>query len=122
MVFCGSVAGILILLLPLKEMKANSLGVAVTALSFLIIAYALKNIVPLLDYFTAFYNSETDTAFKTLTKVLGITLICNLVSDMATDFGMGSIAGKIEFVGKVAVLLSAMPLLDSLLSQVEGFV
>ena len=106
----------------LKEMKNSYYTIAVAALSLIVTAYTLKGAVPLLNYFSVLSESEASVYFKTLIKVLGITFICNITSDLTTELGMSTLSGKVEFAGKIAVLLSAVPIFDSLLSQVERFI
>lgn len=122
LLLCGAVIGTLFLLLPVKEMKNSYYPIAVTALSVLVTAYTLKGSTPLFNYFALMSDSDSSVYFKTLIKVLGITLVCNITSDLATELGMNTLSGKVEFAGKIAVLLSAVPVFDSLLAQVERFI
>lgn len=119
---CGAVTGAVLLILPVKEMKNGYYPIAITALSILITAYVLKSATPLISYFTVFSDGDAAQYFKILIKVLGITLVCNITSDLAIELGMSTLSGKVEFAGKIAVLLSAMPLFDTLLSKVESFI
>ena len=119
---CGTGVGVLFLLLPIKELRGNTFAMSTVALSLVITAYTLRGAVPLFSYFNTFYSTDMSVYFKVLTKALGISLICTLTSDMTADLGMNTLSGKVEFAGKLAILLSAMPLFDTLLSHVEKFI
>lgn len=122
MLLCGAVIGTIFLLLPVKEMKNSYFPIAVTALSALVMAHSLKGAIPIFNYFNVFYDSDLSVYFKVLVKALGITLICNITSDLAAELGMGTLSGKVEFAGKIAVLLSAIPIFDILFSEIERFI
>lgn len=122
LVLCGAVTGAVLLILPVREMKNSYYPIAITALSMLITAYTLRSATPLINYFAALSDGDAAQYFKILIKVLGITMVCNITSDLALELGMSTLSGKVEFAGKIAVLLSAMPLFDTLLSQVESFI
>lgn len=118
----GAIIGAIFLLIPIKEMKNSYFPIAVTALSAIVMAYSLKGAIPIFNYFNTFYNSDLSVYFKVLVKVLGITLVCNITTDLATEMGMNTLSGKVEFAGKIAVLLSAIPLFDQLFSEIERFI
>lgn len=119
---CGAVVGAMFFLLPVKEFKDSYFSIAAVGISVLVTAYTLRGAVPLVGYINIFYNSEVSTYFKTLIKVLGITLLCNITSDIAAELGMKTLSGKVEFAGKIAVILSAMPMFDNLLAEVEKLI
>ncbi len=118
LLLCGAVIGALFLLLPVKELKNSYFSIAVIALSVLVTASALKAVTPVLTYLGTFYDSAVTEYFKVLIKVLGITVICSITSDLAAELGVSTLSGKVEFAGKVAVILSAMPIFDSLFSEI----
>ncbi len=118
LLLCGAVTGALFLLLPVRELKNSYFAIAVTALSAVIMAYTLKAASPVFDYLNTFYDSSVSVYFKVLVKVLGITLICNITSDLASELGVSTLSGKVEFAGKIAVILSAVPIFDSLFSEI----
>lgn len=122
MILFGAIIGAIFLLIPIKEMKNSYFPIAVTALSAIVMAYSLKGAIPIFNYFNTFYNSDLSVYFKVLVKVLGITLVCNITTDLATEMGMNTLSGKVEFAGKIAVLLSAIPLFDQLFSEIERFI
>lgn len=58
---------------------------------------------------------------KTLFKVIGITYVCEFSAGICRDAGYGSVAGQIEVLGKLSVMLLGMPILLAVLEQLRGF-
>ena len=119
---CGAVVGAMVILFPVKEMKNSYFFIAVAALSLLITVYSLRGAGPIFFYLESLYSSHLSTYFKPLIKILGITLICNTTSELASDLGMGSITGKVELAGKIAIIISVLPLFDTLIGEIERLV
>ncbi len=53
-----------------------------------------------------------------LLKTAGICLLCQFASDTCKDAGQPTLAGKVELSGRVAIMLSALPLFLRLFSTV----
>jgi stage III sporulation protein AD len=115
---CGAVVGAMFILLPMKELKNEYFLFATAGLAVIVFIFSIKNAKPLFDYIGRLSGEGKNTYFKILTKVLGISIITGLTSEFALDLGMKGVSGKIEFAGKVAVLLSALPVYDELFTLV----
>lgn len=109
----------LFIVYPLKEIKSSFFVVALVAISLTVLFVALKGIVPLMQYVSALNTEGIGEYVKIIVKIFGITLICNLTSELAQDMGMSSLSGKVEFAGKVAIIISVLPIFDTLLSEVK---
>lgn len=60
-----------------------------------------------------------DASFvKILLKMVGIGYLVEFAAGTLTDFGQGALADKLVFVGKIAVLLLAIPILESVLGLI----
>lgn len=59
--------------------------------------------------------------YKTLFKIMGITYICEFSSGICKDAGHSAIAGQIEIVGKMLVLLSGIPILISVIQLIQSY-
>ena len=110
----SAVVGALFILIPLKEFKNEYFKFAIAGLGILVFVISLKAAKPIFIYLEELANEEYSLYFKILIKVLGISIITNLTSELAFDLGANGICSKIEFAGKVAVLLSAIPIYDKL--------
>ncbi len=117
---CSMVIGALFVLVPMKELKKEYFLFATAGLSVIIFVFALKSAKPILQYLEAFSRNEASLYLKTLVKVSGISVITTLTSEFAKDMGVESVSGKVEFAGKVAILLCAIPIYDNLFLLVES--
>ncbi|RYM06023.1 stage III sporulation protein AD [Sporolactobacillus sp. THM7-7] len=54
----------------------------------------------------------------TILKIIGIAYISEFGAQMARDAGQGSLAGKIELAGKIAILVMAIPILTAIVETV----
>lgn len=55
-------------------------------------------------------------------KVTGMAYITQFASDVCKDVGQGSIAGKIELVGKIMMLVVAVPIATSLINIISTII
>ena len=53
-------------------------------------------------------------------KVLGISLISQLVSDLCRDSGESALASQAEIAGKIIILVVALPLFESVIEIITG--
>jgi len=58
---------------------------------------------------------------KILLKIVGVGYLTEFGASILTDFGSGAVANKVELAGKITILLLALPILESLLQLVRGF-
>ena len=68
-------------------------------------------------------EAGTETSYiAILMKALAVCIITRLASECCRDSGEGAIASKIEFAGKTAILLVAVPLFKAILDTVKGLI
>lgn len=53
-----------------------------------------------------------------LLKVMGIAYIAEFGAQICRDAGEGTIAGKIEFAGKIFIVILAVPLISQVLESI----
>lgn len=53
-------------------------------------------------------------------KALGVAILTEIAGDICRDCGEGSMASKVEMVGKVTIIVLALPLATELLQLVSG--
>lgn len=56
-----------------------------------------------------------------LLKMIGIAYIAEFASSLCKDAGQGAIAGQIDFVGKLTMLVVSLPILQSLLETLGEY-
>ena len=57
---------------------------------------------------------------KTILKMIGIAYIAELASQIIRDAGADSVASKVEFAGKVLILVMAVPIINVIVETVVG--
>lgn len=90
---------------------AISAGVIIIIFLF---SYVSPYIEKLFDLLTA-TGIETEY-FTVIFKALGISLVTQFAADICRDFGQTSLASKAEFIGKCAIFILSVPLLENILS------
>ena len=68
-------------------------------------------------------SDETGFSLYTtmILKTLGIALISQITADVCRDCGSASIASKVEFSAKLLILSLCVPILQTLLEYIAGF-
>lgn len=71
----------------------------------------------------AMLSNETGFSLYTtlILKTLGIALISQMTADVCRDCGSASIASKVEFSAKIMILSLCIPILQTLLEYIVGF-
>ena len=64
-------------------------------------------------------DSGASRYIETILKGLGIVILTQISSDICRDSGEGTLAGHIETVGKVELLLLCIPLIEEILATAE---
>ena len=68
-------------------------------------------------------QSGVDSEYaKVLLKSVGICFICQFSSDICRDSGQSALAGKVELAGKILILISALPLMEEILTTANSFI
>ncbi len=115
------VAGIL-LIVPLKSYKAEygiCLGIAVC---LVILGYAMQyfeGILSAMEQIRGYLNNNY-SYLGVLLKAVGATYACEFCAGICKDAGYGGIAGQVEMVGKLYILLTGMPVLMALLESIQS--
>ena len=80
----------------------------------------LKNGLQMLDFLT---NGQEDYEiyYQILLKILGITYICEFCASICRESGYIAVANQIEVLGKISILVMAMPIAKTLFDVLGGF-
>lgn len=70
---------------------------------------------------TSFFQQDIPLVFI-LIKIVGITYISELVSNICKDFGYGAIANQVEFFSKAFILAAGFPILKALFKAIMQIV
>ncbi len=94
------------------------------AASVLIFAVVLGAVPPVLELIQKLSDMIGDNGNYTavLIKALAVSYITQLASDCCKDSGENAIASKIDFAGKIALLLISVPLFEAILDIVKELI
>ena len=109
----------LVLLVLVKEIKKEYAPIMITALSVILLGFAIRRGMPLFEYIKGLGDGVGEEYFYVLFKCFGIAVATQMLSDMCCDFGAQSLSGKVEFVGKIGILMTTVPLVEALLELSE---
>lgn len=96
-------------------------AIAITVGATLLFAmYGLESLRSVIDRITAFEESiGIDQEYLSiLLKMVGIAYLTQLVVSLCRDAGNGAVAGQINMIGKISMLLVSFPVLEALLKTV----
>ena len=100
------------------------LSFAINAVGVVLILLQILNDIPQISSFlneiTAISSMENGV-IKLLLKIVAIGYIAEFSSDLLVDFGNSSLADKVILAGKFAIILLSLPIFESLLKLVQGF-
>lgn len=114
-VVIGMIAAILAITIKDQSPElAIQISIVTGLIIFLLMITKLNSVLTVLKYFAAKANIDI-LYFSTILKVIGIAYITEFGAQVCRDAGEGSIASKIEFAGKVLIMVLAVPVLAALL-------
>ncbi|RKP57405.1 stage III sporulation protein AD [Cohnella endophytica] len=114
----GFLATVLILVIrEQKPMFAYLLSAFVGVAIFLAFVGKIDNVITVLEDLAD--RSGIPTVYlKTMLKIIGIAYIAEFGAQIVRDAGLESIASKIEFAGKMLILVMAVPIISVIVETV----
>ena len=114
----GLLATVLILIVrEQKPVFAYMLAVFVGAAIFLELIGNIDSVVSMLEDL-ADRSGVPSVYLKTMLKVIGVAYIAEFAAQIVRDAGLESVAGKIEFAGKMLILVMAVPIIGVMIETV----
>ncbi len=98
--FAVTVTGVIVILLFLVDALKNTLNVFVA-----------------ISQMTGIENG----LLKILLKIVGVGYITEFAAGILKDFGSNAVADKVTLAGKIAIVMLSLPVIESLLTLVQGF-
>lgn len=95
------------------------INIVCTIITFTLISKDLKGIV---DRLTSISNeiSVLLPYIKIMLKILGISMIAQLLSDLCRDNGENTLANQTELSAKIIILVTALPLFTTIMDIMIG--
>lgn len=89
----------------------------------LVFAFGISKLEVIIDAINRVqdYISINQTYIIILIKIIGITFIAEIASNICKDCGHSAVASQIELVGKLTILATGMPILLALLETINEF-
>lgn len=120
-----AIIGIVIALLAIlfKKTKEEFAILISIAGCFLIFSFGISKIQIIIDAIDTIqeYISINQNYINILIKIIGITCISELSSNICKDCNYNSVASQIELFGKITILVTGMPILLALLDTINTF-
>lgn len=112
----------ILLAVPLKSYRAEYgvyIGIAVC---LVILGYGMQYFTGILSSVEQLrmYLKDNYSYLSVLLKAVGATYACEFCAGICKDAGYGGIAGQVEMIGKLYILLMGMPILMSLLESIQS--
>ena len=104
----------------IKQWKADFLPLMRIGAVVLFGTLLLASATPLLSLVETLGTGSVASEYvQTILKGLGIVILTQISSDICRDSGEGTLAGYIETVGKLELLLLCIPLIEEILATAE---
>lgn len=119
---CGfSLLGIAVILI-LRGFRPEYATVAGIVVGLILLVSSLVPLKTVMDSISAISNSTGFSVYSSvILKSMGIGILAQTTADICRDSGVGMIASKVEFAAKIIILLLCIPILQTLMSLIEGF-
>ena len=119
---CGfALLGVTVVLI-LRNFRPEYATVAGIAVGMLLL---IGTLAPLQTVMDSVISIAADTGFSAYSSVIlksmGIGILAQTTADVCRDSGVSMIATKVEFAAKIIILLLCVPILQTLMSLIEGF-
>jgi stage III sporulation protein AD len=114
----GLVAAVIVVLLN-KERPEIALQISLAAgvVIFLMMLGKLTVVIQAMQQIAGKINIDV-IYLNTVLKIIGIAYLASFGVEICKDAGQASIAGKIEFAGKILIIILAIPILMAVMDMV----
>ena len=108
--------------LMLRQTQPAYATALTVAVGVVLLVLVLQGASPLLERVAQLFDRSTlGAAYSTvLFKAFGIGIVSQTAADVCRDAGESALAGKVEFGGKVLLLLCGLPLIEHATSLLDG--
>lgn len=120
-IVCGVMIGVL-LAVKLKSVGSPIWIYMSMGISLFVLYYAVDR----LSFVMEFLNGILDDIglesgyFDILLKIVGISYLCEFVSNICKESGFPSVAGQVEIGGKLTMMVMSMPVLLAIINTITS--
>lgn len=87
-----------------------------------ILLYIIKSAVPVVEYIKNIAEKISFSGMDVIVKAVGIGIITQFVSDIATDFNNRALANQMVFAGRISILMLSMPIFMEVFKIIERLI
>ncbi len=108
----------------LKQLKPELAIFVALSGGLIIISLSLSSIGGVVNSVVEMFNSTglNSSILTPIIKIVGIGYIVEFSANICTDIGASSIADKILFAGKIAIVVVAFPIISSMIEVIMGII
>lgn len=94
------------------------------AVGVILFAYAVRQVEIVMRQFEQVraYLGGAGGYLSILMKVIGITYICEFSAGICRDAGFGAVAAQLEILGKLSVIFAGLPILFTVIEQIQALI
>ena len=120
-VICGVMVGIL-LAIQLKHLGSPVWVYLSVVLSLFVLFYAMERFTFVMDFLDGVLEDIglESGYFEILLKIIGISYLCEFVSNICRESGFITVAGQIEIGGKLTMMVMSMPILLAIVNTITS--
>lgn len=113
-----------LLFLLLKDIHFTFAFLLITIASILLFLFIIDQLRQVISVilFISDQTSISHQHIQILLKVVGITYITEIGANLSKDAGLQSIASKVELIGKLLIIILALPIIYSIIELVMSIV
>lgn len=110
----------LFLYLLFKDKRGDLAALILLAAGVVIFVYCISQVSEVVNFLkTIADKAGIDTVYiQIVLKILAIAYLASFASEICKDAGAGSLASKVEFSGKMFILVLAIPILMAVLDSI----
>jgi len=111
----GIVSAILILIIKSSRPEIGlQISLAFGAIVMVFLAGKIKSIIDLVDLYMTKTNIN-GVYIKTIIKIIGMAYITEFAAESCRDVSQNAIAAKVELAGKILIMITAIPIITSVM-------
>ena len=110
------------ILIYLKSVNSELFGVAMLGASVIITVLGIEYLSETVSFFDSLVTLSGLNAkyFAIILKIIGISYVVEFGAGIVEDLGLKSLSDKLVFVGKLAIITAAMPIIYAVFNLLVG--
>lgn len=117
---CALVIGGLVLVVLLRQYHPVYALVVSLVLSVLLLVQALQMLTEVQNTLTRLFSWVINDYYSVILRIVGIGLIVQATAELCREAGQNALEGKIILLGKLLILVAALPLIGRVLEMLSG--